>query len=831
MGIQLNPLGREGQPVISKNGRFIAIGKSNQIDIYDSSINLVRSVSVPGARPYGNYAVSGISDDASNIFIRSWNGYLSNGGGLHEVNATNGSISRIDVDENGSTVTYQGWSLDSQDIDFTSDYSKAVIAIRDTADSKSWGNQRVNIYVKNLSSGSLQRIDFVSTQSEMGFSSKPEISNDGQKVVFTSDLDLTATGASGQNLYLWKSGNSFELINKKKNGELFSSNYGWHADISGDGNKIVFQTHESLDPEDQNGTCDIYIKDLETGNFTRVSNDANNKGIYPRFSNDGKKVFYQVLYEGSWPDKYLKYYDLSTGHTGNIPNTGYTNQPHFSSESFESIANDSGILWTWKDYSNNDTDGDADYYYFSLEANPTYSIIPTVSSSNEGGEVRTNVSTSGVDAGTRLYWTISGKGIDANDFSSGDLKGSRLVKSDGSITFAHTLAADQTTEGTETLTIKLFSDWERTVQVGESAKVTINDTSIQQKSYYSIGDVQGYEGDTLYALVSRTGNVSTAHTLSLSASNQTAFAGSDFVAPSSTVSFAVGESSKLVSVRTIEDSLVESDESFTLSLSAISSGAEIKDGSATLSILNDDSNTTTNFYQTYNYIVNNSINYNVNVGNVNSGEGPFVNGESNNSVDSSAGMKTINVDYKFVGTGGSDVLQGYSGDNYGKDLLDGGEGDDQLKGYRGADFLNGGSGNDELRAGNGRDIITGGAGGDTMYGGFGLNTFENEADGAVDSLFFMSDQWAENWLYGKAGNSPNGEKADKITELDNFDRIYVQGVVTSQLTFKAVSHQSNLGETLSGIGIYASGYLEAMYVGDNLSLGQIEVMTQGLTSW
>ena len=41
-----------------------------------------------------------------------------------------------------------------------------------------------------------------------------------------------------------------------------------------------------------------------------------------------------------------------------------------------------------------------------------YSITPEVSSINEGGEVRTNVSTTGVAEGTRL-WTISGKGIDA----------------------------------------------------------------------------------------------------------------------------------------------------------------------------------------------------------------------------------------------------------------------------------------------------------------------------------------------------------------------------------------------------------------------------------
>ncbi len=390
---------------------------------------------------------------------------------------------------------------------------------------------------------------------------------------------------------------------------------------------------------------------------------------------------------------------------------------------------------------------------------------------------------------------------------------------------------DDIVEGNETFTLTLSASGADAVpaQVSDGvATVTITDDDVVLPSYYSIGDVQGYEGDTLYALVNRTGNINIAHSLSLSASNGTAFSGFDFVAPSSTVSFAAGESSKLVGIRSIEDSLVESDEAFTLSLSAISSGAEISDGSATLTILNDDSNTTTNFYQSYTYNVDNSTNYKVDVGNVNSKGGSVVIGGSGNTVGNSSTTTTVNVDYKFIGGASADVLKGYSGDNFGADLLDGGDGDDDLTGYRGADFLNGGAGNDILRAGNGRDILTGGDGADVFYGGFGLNTFEDEADGQIDQLYFRSDQWAENWLYGSAGNSPNGEKADKIEKLDAFDQIYVQGVETSQLSYGAVSHNSNLGETLSGIGIYASGVLEAVYVGDNLSLGQIAAMTQGV---
>ena len=43
-----------------------------------------------------------------------------------------------------------------------------------------------------------------------------------------------------------------------------------------------------------------------------------------------------------------------------------------------------------------------------------------------------------------------------------------------------------------------------------------------------------------------------------------------------------------------------------------------------------------------------------------------------------------------------------------------------------------------------------------------------------------------------------------------------------------MDYDSSLGETLSGIGIYVSGALEAVYVGGNLNMGQIAAMTQGI---
>ena len=47
------------------------------------------------------------------------------------------------------------------------------------------------------------------------------------------------------------------------------------------------------------------------------------------------------------------------------------------------------------------------------------------------------------------------------------------------------------------------------------------------------------------------------------------------------------------------------------------------------------------------------------------------------------------------------------------------------------------------------------------------------------------------------------------------------------MSYDFVDHKSNLGEPLTGTGIYALGALEAVDVAGNLNMGQIVAMTQG----
>ena len=138
-----------------------------------------------------------------------------------------------------------------------------------------------------------------------------------------------------------------------------------------------------------------------------------------------------------------------------------------------------------------------------------------------------------------------------------------------------------------------------------------------------------------------------------------------------------GESSKLIAIQSIEDTLVEPDEAFSITLSSSDTTALFTDDTATLTILNDDAapvtitnitNNTVNNNQTYlnynSYSVDKSRNYNIRVGgNINTGGGSFVLGGDGNSVGNTTNTTTVNADYKYAGTATADRLLGSQGAN------------------------------------------------------------------------------------------------------------------------------------------------------------------------
>lgn len=412
-------------------------------------------------------------------------------------------------------------------------------------------------------------------------------------------------------------------------------------------------------------------------------------------------------------------------------------------------------------------------------------------------------------------------------------------------------------------------------------------------SYFSISDLTLTEGASGNVTISRTGGTLSTQTLNLISSNGTATAGSDYTAISTSVSFAAGETSKTISISTIDDTTAESSETFNLTLTASTSDAvpaQISDGTALVTITDNDptaaitvngnnngianagtipnsgtintdaqvTNITNNTFTTYNNVTNTTVN------------NSYVYYNSNNTtnntwntllIDNSVKVRDVITqwfptsqpipqsrtitDTKFLdiaastwsgkvqlvgvaqaATSGSRLdapqVDFNAASNQGA-MLNGDVGNDELWGKAGWDIFDGGAGNDLIRAGNGRDILTGGIGRDELHGDFGWNTYKAEKDGFSDLIAIKSDQFLTNWLYGKAGNNPDGEKADIIEGLDAIDQIKIIGVDTRDITVRAGA----TAHGVSGIGIYARGALEGLYVGGDLSVNQIAAMTSG----
>ena len=95
------------------------------------------------------------------------------------------------------------------------------------------------------------------------------------------------------------------------------------------------------------------------------------------------------------------------------------------------------------------------------------------------------------------------------------------------------------------------------------------------------------------------------------------------------------------------------------------------------------------------------------------------------------------------GFGGDDQLNGGGGD----DFINGNVGNDYIIGAQGNDYLMGGSENDEVRGGSGNDFTNGNRGNDFVFGGNGNDTVRG---GSEDDVIFGGA--GDDQLYGDKGN-------------------------------------------------------------------------------
>jgi hypothetical protein len=336
-----------------------------------------------------------------------------------------------------------------------------------------------------------------------------------------------------------------------------------------------------------------------------------------------------------------------------------------------------------------------------------------------------------LSAADTIDYAVTGSGSDPAD--SADFLGSGLPR--GSITF-------DVGETSRTVTIEVTGDIE--VEPDEGFTLTIgnvppngqvlvagaetrieNDDAAPAATSFAIAaadaaKAEGDAGTTAFTFtVTRSGDTSLAGSVDYAVGG-TGVDGADFVGgvlPSGTVTFLAGETSKTLTITVAGDTVFESDEAFTVTLTNPSAGSAITTASAGGIILNDD--------------IFNDVRV------------VLFGTKSADVIDVGA----EGLPHEIDALQGNDSVTGTAFD----DLITGGKGRDTLIGDAGDDtFLVSGTGDGEdlIYGGDGYDVILGSAGKDTIYlrgltashsieeinGGGGVNTLAGSSGSDVLDL-------------------------------------------------------------------------------------------------
>ncbi len=193
-------------------------------------------------------------------------------------------------------------------------------------------------------------------------------------------------------------------------------------------------------------------------------------------------------------------------------------------------------------------------------------------------------------AATSVNWTtVAGSATAGSDFQSAS---GTATFAAGSTTTSFTVyvVGDTVVEPNETFTVKLTSTGGFNVADGYEVVTIINDDL--PPLTVSVGNATVTEGNSGTSTVNIPLTLSRASTSTVTVTVTTvagtAFAGSDFVSKTATVTFAAGATSAVFSVAIVGDTVAEPTQTFTVQLSAPTGGATIATGTGTVTIIDND---------------------------------------------------------------------------------------------------------------------------------------------------------------------------------------------------------------------------------------------------
>ncbi|KAF0100619.1 MAG: cadherin domain/calx-beta domain protein [Rhodospirillaceae bacterium] len=202
--------------------------------------------------------------------------------------------------------------------------------------------------------------------------------------------------------------------------------------------------------------------------------------------------------------------------------------------------------------------------------------------------------TGDLSAPASAQWAVTGPAVNGTDFTGGVLPTGTVSFAAGetSKVISIGVAGDSAVEANEAFWVQLSQPGAGTILGTALAKGVIrNDDAALSIATTSANKPEGQSGSTSFTFtITRTGDLSGANSAQWAVTGS-AVNGADFtggVLPTGTVSFAAGETSKVISIGVAGDSAVEANEAFWVQLSQPGAGTSLGTASAKGVIRNDD---------------------------------------------------------------------------------------------------------------------------------------------------------------------------------------------------------------------------------------------------
>jgi hypothetical protein len=495
-------------------------------------------------------------------------------------------------------------------------------------------NEASDIFVKDLTTGLVQRISMGLGGFQANASSlNPVFSPTGGKIAFVSQADnlVADDGNEAQDIFIWSNG-TITRVSTNADGEE-AVGYSDAPAFSSDGTKLVFvsSARNLVDEDDDNGATDIFVKDLLSGQIVRVNKSASGEEAHgdgegggysyqPIFSPDASRVAFvsiaDNLVSGDTNDVTDVFVKTLTGTpSGAIVRVSVSaTNVEANASSYDPAFSPDGGRVAFTSFASNLLGGDVNNA-FNLPGDDNNASDIFIKNLSDGSVTLVSTNAAGAQAdgnswgavfspdGARIFFLS-----DASNLVAGDNNGSTdiFVKDLFTGAIARISTDSSGVEANDDVLqfvlspdgnhIAFSSSATNLVVLGdhnEKTDIFIRSVSTVVVSATDAVKAEGDLGPTTFTFtVTRSGDTTQAQSVAwtvagsgVSPADAADFGGST---PSGFVSFAAGETSKIVTLSVSGDTAVESDEGFTITLSAPSAGLYIMGPSADGTIQNDD---------------------------------------------------------------------------------------------------------------------------------------------------------------------------------------------------------------------------------------------------